>query len=174
MAFMEKPPAGKVLLDDTVPLTAQIEASQSLHSHTVSGAGRRAGRAAGGGGSGRRGRGGTGERGERGGGVLRLSPAGASPRAARQGPGPGAAGVVRGGETPGAGVAPPGQPGVGNVAVPPCPGLPQRTGSCWAPSARSREAAFPPVAAAAPGCGQSGGSGPAPPTPTRRGLVPSG
>uniref|UniRef100_A0A669P098 PX domain containing serine/threonine kinase like n=1 Tax=Phasianus colchicus TaxID=9054 RepID=A0A669P098_PHACC len=34
MAFMEKPPAGKVLLDDTVPLTAQIEASQSLHSHT--------------------------------------------------------------------------------------------------------------------------------------------
>lgn len=39
MAFMEKPPAGKVLLDDTVPLTAQIEASQSLHSHTVSGGG---------------------------------------------------------------------------------------------------------------------------------------
>ncbi|XP_074007446.1 PX domain-containing protein kinase-like protein isoform X11 [Numenius arquata] len=36
MAFMEKPPAGKVLLDDTVPLTAQIEASQSLHSHTIS------------------------------------------------------------------------------------------------------------------------------------------
>lgn len=35
MAFMEKPPAGKVLLDDTVPLTAVIEASQSLHSHTV-------------------------------------------------------------------------------------------------------------------------------------------
>uniref|UniRef100_A0A8D0FE55 PX domain containing serine/threonine kinase like n=1 Tax=Strix occidentalis caurina TaxID=311401 RepID=A0A8D0FE55_STROC len=35
MAFMEKPPAGKVLLDDTVPLTAQIEASQSLHSHTI-------------------------------------------------------------------------------------------------------------------------------------------
>ncbi|XP_069062656.1 PX domain-containing protein kinase-like protein isoform X2 [Pleurodeles waltl] len=34
MAFMEKPPAGKVLLDDTVPLTAVIEASQSLHSHT--------------------------------------------------------------------------------------------------------------------------------------------
>uniref|UniRef100_A0A8D0DUZ8 Uncharacterized protein n=1 Tax=Salvator merianae TaxID=96440 RepID=A0A8D0DUZ8_SALMN len=30
MAFMEKPPAGKVLLDDTVPLTAVIEASQSL------------------------------------------------------------------------------------------------------------------------------------------------
>lgn len=46
---MEKPLAGKVLLDDTVPLTAQIEASQSLHSHTVSGAGR----AAGAGGSGR-------------------------------------------------------------------------------------------------------------------------
>lgn len=36
MAFMEKLPAGKVLLDDTVPLTAVIEASQSLHSHTVS------------------------------------------------------------------------------------------------------------------------------------------
>ncbi|XP_062442009.1 PX domain-containing protein kinase-like protein isoform X4 [Rhea pennata] len=36
MAFMEKPPAGKVLLDDTVPLTAQIETSQSLHSHTIS------------------------------------------------------------------------------------------------------------------------------------------
>lgn len=36
MAFMEKPAAGKVLLDDTVPLTAVIEASQSLHSHTVS------------------------------------------------------------------------------------------------------------------------------------------
>lgn len=35
MAFMEKPPAGKVLLDDTVPLTAAIEASQSLQSHTV-------------------------------------------------------------------------------------------------------------------------------------------
>ncbi|XP_074861529.1 PX domain-containing protein kinase-like protein isoform X2 [Carettochelys insculpta] len=34
MAFMEKPPAGKVLLDDTVPLTAVIEASQSLHTHT--------------------------------------------------------------------------------------------------------------------------------------------
>lgn len=37
MAFMEKPPAGKVLLDDTVPLTATIEASQSLQSHTVRG-----------------------------------------------------------------------------------------------------------------------------------------
>uniref|UniRef100_A0A4X2K942 PX domain containing serine/threonine kinase like n=1 Tax=Vombatus ursinus TaxID=29139 RepID=A0A4X2K942_VOMUR len=36
MAFMEKPPAGKVLLDDTAPLSAGIEASQSLHSHTVS------------------------------------------------------------------------------------------------------------------------------------------
>ncbi|XP_057625316.1 PX domain-containing protein kinase-like protein isoform X11 [Chionomys nivalis] len=34
MAFMEKPPAGKVLLDDTVPLTAAVEASQSLQSHT--------------------------------------------------------------------------------------------------------------------------------------------
>lgn len=34
MAFMEKPPAGKVLLDDTVPLIAVIEASQSLQSHT--------------------------------------------------------------------------------------------------------------------------------------------
>ncbi|KAJ6668138.1 hypothetical protein lerEdw1_015515 [Lerista edwardsae] len=34
MAFMEKPPAGKVLLDDTVPLSAVIEASQSLQSHT--------------------------------------------------------------------------------------------------------------------------------------------
>ncbi|XP_044515668.1 PX domain-containing protein kinase-like protein isoform X9 [Gracilinanus agilis] len=37
MAFMEKPPAGKVLLDDTAPLSAGIEASQSLHSHTISG-----------------------------------------------------------------------------------------------------------------------------------------
>ncbi|MEE6501830.1 hypothetical protein FKM82_004332 [Ascaphus truei] len=34
MAFMEKPPAHKLLLDDTVPLTAVIEASQSLQSHT--------------------------------------------------------------------------------------------------------------------------------------------
>uniref|UniRef100_H3AWR9 PX domain containing serine/threonine kinase like n=1 Tax=Latimeria chalumnae TaxID=7897 RepID=H3AWR9_LATCH len=34
MAFMEKPPVGKVLLDDTVALTAVIEASQSLQSHT--------------------------------------------------------------------------------------------------------------------------------------------
>uniref|UniRef100_A0A8C0D720 Uncharacterized protein n=1 Tax=Balaenoptera musculus TaxID=9771 RepID=A0A8C0D720_BALMU len=30
MAFMEKPPASNVLLDNTVPLTAAIEASQSL------------------------------------------------------------------------------------------------------------------------------------------------
>ncbi|XP_042310736.1 PX domain-containing protein kinase-like protein isoform X3 [Sceloporus undulatus] len=34
MAFMEKPLAGKVLLDDTAPLSAVIEASQTLHSHT--------------------------------------------------------------------------------------------------------------------------------------------
>ncbi|KAJ8259881.1 hypothetical protein GJAV_G00174510 [Gymnothorax javanicus] len=34
MAFMEKPSAGKILLDDTVALTAVIEASQNLHSHT--------------------------------------------------------------------------------------------------------------------------------------------
>uniref|UniRef100_A0ACB8EH76 Uncharacterized protein n=1 Tax=Sphaerodactylus townsendi TaxID=933632 RepID=A0ACB8EH76_9SAUR len=53
MAFLEKPPAGKVLLDDTVPLTAVIEASQSLHSHTVSGQeGRQNGRAAAAGGGG--------------------------------------------------------------------------------------------------------------------------
>lgn len=43
MAFMEKPAAGKVLLDDTVPLTAAIEASQSLQSHTVRGPGRAGG-----------------------------------------------------------------------------------------------------------------------------------
>uniref|UniRef100_A0A8C6AQS2 Uncharacterized protein n=1 Tax=Monodon monoceros TaxID=40151 RepID=A0A8C6AQS2_MONMO len=30
MAFMGKPPASKVLLDNTVPLTAAIEVSQSL------------------------------------------------------------------------------------------------------------------------------------------------
>ncbi|XP_059571801.1 PX domain-containing protein kinase-like protein isoform X4 [Alligator mississippiensis] len=36
MAFLEKPTGGKVLLDDTVPLSAVIEASQSLHSHTIS------------------------------------------------------------------------------------------------------------------------------------------
>lgn len=65
MAFMEKPPAGKVLLDDTVPLTAQIEASQSLHSHTVSGADRRTGRAAERGGSGRCPAGGVAGRGAR-------------------------------------------------------------------------------------------------------------
>lgn len=34
---MEKPSSGKVLLDDTVPLTAVIEASQNVQSHTVSG-----------------------------------------------------------------------------------------------------------------------------------------
>ncbi|KAM9325794.1 PX domain-containing protein kinase-like protein isoform 2-T2 [Gastrophryne carolinensis] len=34
MAFMEKPPASKLFLDDTVPLSAVIEASQSLQSHT--------------------------------------------------------------------------------------------------------------------------------------------
>lgn len=32
---MEKPAAGKLLLDDTVSLTAVIEASQNLQSHTV-------------------------------------------------------------------------------------------------------------------------------------------
>uniref|UniRef100_A0A803TXY6 Uncharacterized protein n=1 Tax=Anolis carolinensis TaxID=28377 RepID=A0A803TXY6_ANOCA len=40
MAFMEKLPAGKVLLDDTTPLAAVVEASQSLHSHTVRGEGK--------------------------------------------------------------------------------------------------------------------------------------
>ncbi|XP_041945958.1 PX domain-containing protein kinase-like protein isoform X1 [Alosa sapidissima] len=34
MAFMEKPSPGEVLLDDTVTLTAVIEASQNLNSHT--------------------------------------------------------------------------------------------------------------------------------------------
>ncbi|KAL1007830.1 hypothetical protein UPYG_G00092200 [Umbra pygmaea] len=34
MAFLEKPSPGRVLLDDTMALTALIEASQSLHSHT--------------------------------------------------------------------------------------------------------------------------------------------
>uniref|UniRef100_A0A6Q2Y373 PX domain-containing protein kinase-like protein n=1 Tax=Esox lucius TaxID=8010 RepID=A0A6Q2Y373_ESOLU len=34
MAFLEKPSPGRVLLDDTVALTALIEASQNLHSHT--------------------------------------------------------------------------------------------------------------------------------------------
>lgn len=33
---MEKPSSGKVLLDDTVTLTAVIEASQNAQSHTVS------------------------------------------------------------------------------------------------------------------------------------------
>ncbi|RVE73472.1 hypothetical protein OJAV_G00049680 [Oryzias javanicus] len=34
MSFTEKPPPGRLLLDDTVPLTAVIEASQNLQSHT--------------------------------------------------------------------------------------------------------------------------------------------
>uniref|UniRef100_A0A665VL11 PX domain containing serine/threonine kinase n=1 Tax=Echeneis naucrates TaxID=173247 RepID=A0A665VL11_ECHNA len=34
MSFLEKPAPGRVLLDDTVPLTAVIEASQNLQSHT--------------------------------------------------------------------------------------------------------------------------------------------
>ncbi|KAI3369300.1 hypothetical protein L3Q82_007546 [Scortum barcoo] len=34
MSFREKPPPGRLLLDDTVPLTAVIEASQNLQSHT--------------------------------------------------------------------------------------------------------------------------------------------
>uniref|UniRef100_A0A3B3IKF3 PX domain containing serine/threonine kinase n=1 Tax=Oryzias latipes TaxID=8090 RepID=A0A3B3IKF3_ORYLA len=34
MSFSEKPPPGRLLLDDTVPLTAVIEASQNLQSHT--------------------------------------------------------------------------------------------------------------------------------------------
>uniref|UniRef100_A0A3P9HD73 PX domain containing serine/threonine kinase n=1 Tax=Oryzias latipes TaxID=8090 RepID=A0A3P9HD73_ORYLA len=37
MSFSEKPPPGRLLLDDTVPLTAVIEASQNLQSHTVCG-----------------------------------------------------------------------------------------------------------------------------------------
>lgn len=77
MAFMEKPPAGKVLLDDTVPLTAQIEASQSLHSHTVRAAGRAAApRGEGPGGSGAAGAALRRARGEEG------SPGGAGPRGA--------------------------------------------------------------------------------------------
>lgn len=36
MTYLEKPSSGKALLDDTVPLTAVIEASQTLQSHTVS------------------------------------------------------------------------------------------------------------------------------------------
>uniref|UniRef100_G3NIM5 PX domain containing serine/threonine kinase n=1 Tax=Gasterosteus aculeatus aculeatus TaxID=481459 RepID=G3NIM5_GASAC len=35
MSFREKPSPGRLLLDDTVPLTAVIEASQNLQSHTV-------------------------------------------------------------------------------------------------------------------------------------------
>uniref|UniRef100_A0A4W6BRU5 PX domain-containing protein kinase-like protein n=1 Tax=Lates calcarifer TaxID=8187 RepID=A0A4W6BRU5_LATCA len=34
MSFLEKPAPGRLLLDDTVPLTAVIEASQNLQSHT--------------------------------------------------------------------------------------------------------------------------------------------
>uniref|UniRef100_A0A671XW66 PX domain containing serine/threonine kinase n=1 Tax=Sparus aurata TaxID=8175 RepID=A0A671XW66_SPAAU len=34
MSFLEKPSPGRLLLDDTVPLTAVIEASQNLQSHT--------------------------------------------------------------------------------------------------------------------------------------------
>ncbi|KAK2861685.1 hypothetical protein Q5P01_001218 [Channa striata] len=34
MSFLEKPAPGRLLLDDTVPLTALIEASQNLQSHT--------------------------------------------------------------------------------------------------------------------------------------------
>ncbi|XP_030584597.1 PX domain-containing protein kinase-like protein isoform X2 [Archocentrus centrarchus] len=34
MSFLEKPVPGRLLLDDTVPLTAVIEASQNLQSHT--------------------------------------------------------------------------------------------------------------------------------------------
>uniref|UniRef100_A0A3Q1H9N4 PX domain containing serine/threonine kinase n=1 Tax=Anabas testudineus TaxID=64144 RepID=A0A3Q1H9N4_ANATE len=37
MSFLEKPSPGRLLLDDTVPLTAVIEASQNLQSHTVCG-----------------------------------------------------------------------------------------------------------------------------------------
>lgn len=36
MTYMEKPSSSMVLLDDTVPLTAVIEASQNVQSHTVS------------------------------------------------------------------------------------------------------------------------------------------
>uniref|UniRef100_A0A3Q2QZK7 Uncharacterized protein n=1 Tax=Fundulus heteroclitus TaxID=8078 RepID=A0A3Q2QZK7_FUNHE len=37
MSLLEKSPApGRMLLDDTSPLTALIEASQTLQSHTVS------------------------------------------------------------------------------------------------------------------------------------------
>ncbi|XP_034020922.1 PX domain-containing protein kinase-like protein isoform X2 [Thalassophryne amazonica] len=34
MSFLDKPTSGRLLLDDTVPLTAVIEASQNLQSHT--------------------------------------------------------------------------------------------------------------------------------------------
>uniref|UniRef100_A0A672IHF5 PX domain containing serine/threonine kinase n=1 Tax=Salarias fasciatus TaxID=181472 RepID=A0A672IHF5_SALFA len=37
MSFLDKPVPGRLLLDDTVPLTAVIEASQNLQSHTVCG-----------------------------------------------------------------------------------------------------------------------------------------
>uniref|UniRef100_A0A3Q3WJV3 Uncharacterized protein n=1 Tax=Mola mola TaxID=94237 RepID=A0A3Q3WJV3_MOLML len=37
MSFLEKPSPGRLLLDDTVPLTAVIETSQNLQSHTVCG-----------------------------------------------------------------------------------------------------------------------------------------
>lgn len=84
MAFMEKPPAGKVLLDDTVPLTAAVEASQSLQSHTVRGragqGGRGGGREAG---PGREARGGGREAGRRPDGAARRGsrsrPAGVCP-----------------------------------------------------------------------------------------------
>ena len=76
MAFMEKPPAGKVLLDDTVPLTAAIEASQSLQSHTVRGP--PVGRAA---------RGGPGPREGFGRGPDRVSRAGTGARGRRPRPG---------------------------------------------------------------------------------------
>uniref|UniRef100_A0A667XWD9 PX domain containing serine/threonine kinase n=1 Tax=Myripristis murdjan TaxID=586833 RepID=A0A667XWD9_9TELE len=36
MSFLDKPSPGRLLLDDTVPLSAVIEASQNLQSHTVS------------------------------------------------------------------------------------------------------------------------------------------
>lgn len=36
MSFAQKPSPGRLLLDDTVPLTAVIETSQNLQSHTVS------------------------------------------------------------------------------------------------------------------------------------------
>lgn len=39
MSYLETPAPGRLLLDDTVPLTAVIETSQNLQSHTVSVAG---------------------------------------------------------------------------------------------------------------------------------------